>query len=61
MKFDIFYSNPDQSRYFSTDGVTLIASNSTFYQCASNHLTSFAVLVDVSGVSFVTVIIECML
>ncbi|XP_065901690.1 adhesion G protein-coupled receptor E2-like [Dysidea avara] len=44
-----YLNNRDLSGYFSTDGVTLITSNSTFYQCSSNHLTSFAVLVDVSG------------
>ena len=43
------YSNPDQSGSFSTEGITqLSTTNSTFVQCNSNHLTSFAVLVDTS-------------
>ena len=45
------YSSGDKSGYFSTDGITVTAINNSFVQCASNHLTSFAVLVDVSGVS----------
>ena len=41
-----------QSGSFSSDGITQIKRNNrTFVQCTSNHLTSFAVLVDASGVS----------
>ena len=58
MQVGVFYSKIDLSGYFSTDGVTLITNNSTVYQCSSNHLTSFAVLVDVSGVSSITVIMH---
>ena len=43
--------NNTQSR-FSTDGITQSSTtNSTFVQCTSTHLTSFAVLVDTSGKS----------
>ena len=43
--------NNTQGR-FSTDGITQSSTtNSTFVQCTSTHLTSFAVLVDVSGES----------
>ena len=45
-------SMTNQSGRFSTDGISVTAANSTFVQCTSNHLTSFAVLVDVSGVSY---------
>ena len=34
----------------STDGITLTEnSNDTFVECYTNHLTSFAVLVDTKG------------
>ena len=43
-------SNDNESGRFLTDGITQTsATNSTFVQCTSTHLTSFAVLVDVSG------------
>ncbi|XP_065903444.1 adhesion G protein-coupled receptor L3-like [Dysidea avara] len=48
-EFFNFSNNPDQSGSFSTEGITqLSTTNSTFVQCNSNHLTSFAVLVDTS-------------
>ena len=44
------YSNSNTSGSFSTDGITQSnTTNSTFVQCTSTHLTSFAVLVDMSG------------
>ena len=44
------YSNRNVSGRFSTDGITQSGTtNSTFVQCTSTHLTSFAVLVDTSG------------
>ena len=46
------HSMTNQSGRFSIDGITVTITNSTFVQCTSNHLTSFAVLVDVSGVSY---------
>ena len=37
---------------FSTDGIIQSdTTNNTFVQCSTTHLTSFAVLVDTSGVS----------
>ena len=46
----IQYSNNNQSGNFSTDGIIQSeATNNTFVQCATTHLTSFAVLVDLSG------------
>ena len=51
------YSTADQSGSFSTDGISqLRTTNRTFVQCRSEHLTSFAVLVDATGVS---VLINC--
>jgi len=47
----VYYSNSNESGYFTTDGITSIKSNNTFVQCTSNHLAWFAVIVDVSGVS----------
>ena len=45
----LFSSSNERGR-FSTDGITLRnTTNSTFVQCTSTHLTSFAVLVDTSG------------
>ena len=45
-----FFSNSNESGRFSTDGITQSSTtNSTFVQCTSTHLTSFAVLVDLSG------------
>ena len=44
------FSNRNESGRFSTDGITQSSTtNSTFVQCTSTHLTSFAVLVDASG------------
>ena len=48
------HNNTNQSGSFSTDGIStdgIIQSdttNNTFVQCSTTHLTSFAVLVDVS-------------
>ncbi|CAI4228308.1 unnamed protein product [Auanema sp. JU1783] len=36
-------------KIWSTEGCQLISSNSTTSECACNHLTSFAILMDVSG------------
>ncbi|XP_065902434.1 adhesion G protein-coupled receptor L4-like [Dysidea avara] len=47
-----FSNLSNQSGRFSVDGIAVITRNSTYVQCASNHLTSFAVLVDVSGQHF---------
>jgi len=45
-------STGERSASFSTDGIVqLSTTNSTFVQCRSKHLTSFAVLVDITGVS----------
>ena len=47
-----FCSNSNESGRFLTDGITQSSTtNSTFVQCTSTHLTSFAVLVDTSGES----------
>ena len=47
-----FYSTSGQSGMFSTDGIIQSdTTNNSFVQCSTTHLTSFAVLVDVSGVS----------
>ena len=44
------FSNGNESGRFLTDGITQTSeTNSTFVQCTSTHLTSFAVLVDASG------------
>ena len=44
------YSDSNESGEFLTDGITQSSTtNSTFVQCTSTHLTSFAVLVDKSG------------
>ena len=49
---NLLCSVANQSGSFSTDGITqLNTTNSTFVQCRSNHLTSFAVLVNTMGVS----------
>ncbi|XP_065917797.1 latrophilin-like protein LAT-2 isoform X3 [Dysidea avara] len=43
-------STTNQSGRFSTDGIIQSdTTNNTFVQCSTTHLTSFAVLVDVSG------------
>ena len=48
----VFYSNGITRGRFSSDGITLSRSvNNSFVECSTNHLTSFAVLVDVSGES----------
>ncbi|XP_065903380.1 adhesion G protein-coupled receptor L3-like isoform X2 [Dysidea avara] len=49
--FFSYSSNGVASGRFSSDGVTLSRNNAnnTFVQCSTTHLTSFAVLVDVSG------------
>ena len=52
-------SDTNQSGSFSTDGIDQIRRNNTFVQCTSDHLTSFAVLVDVSGRS-VSEIVLCL-
>jgi len=57
----MIYSTSERSGSFSTDGITqLSTTNSTFVQCRSEHLTSFAVLVDATGVSVFYKIIICM-
>ena len=49
------FSNVNESGTFSTDGIMQSdTTNSTFVQCSTTHLTSFAVLVDVSGKSVST-------
>ena len=49
---DSSHSTMTQSGMFSTDGIIQSdTTNNTFVQCSTTHLTSFAVLVDVSGVS----------
>ena len=54
----ILSSNSNESGSFSTDGLTQSGTtNSTFVQCTSTHLTSFAVLVDTSGTSAVSLTI----
>jgi len=56
----MYDSTSEQSGSFSTDGITqLSTSNSTFVQCRSEHLTSFAVLVDATGVSVFTESLFC--
>ena len=43
----VVYSTAGQSGRFSTDGIIQSdATNNTFVQCSTTHLTSFAVLVD---------------
>ena len=57
----MYDSTSEQSGSFSTDGITQLGTtNSTFVQCRSEHLTSFAVLVDATGVSVFSRIIICM-
>ena len=49
------HNSTNQSGSFSTDGISTDdiiqndTTNNTFVQCSTTHLTSFAVLVDVSG------------
>ena len=45
-------SNSNKSGSFSTDGISQSGTiNNTIVQCTSTHLTSFAVLIDISGPS----------
>ena len=48
----------DESGHFSQDGVTTSRSGS-IVRCSSNHLTSFAILVDKSGQAVSTIWIVC--
>ena len=46
----LLLSDNNKPGRFSTDGISQSSTtNSTFVQCTSTHLTSFAVLVDTSG------------
>ncbi|XP_065903383.1 adhesion G protein-coupled receptor L3-like isoform X2 [Dysidea avara] len=51
-EFFVISNTSGQSGMFSTDGIIQSdTTNNSFVQCSTTHLTSFAVLVDVSGVS----------
>ena len=50
-------STTNQSGMFSTDGIIQSGTtNNTFVQCSTTHLTSFAVLADISGVSVIQLV-----
>ncbi|XP_065903385.1 adhesion G protein-coupled receptor L3-like isoform X4 [Dysidea avara] len=54
-EFFVISNTSGQSGMFSTDGIIQSdTTNNSFVQCSTTHLTSFAVLVDVSGVSVMT-------
>ncbi|XP_065903381.1 adhesion G protein-coupled receptor L3-like [Dysidea avara] len=46
--FNISRNNSERG-HFSQEGITSTTHDGSFVQCSSNHLTSFAILVDVSG------------
>ena len=53
----LLLSDSNKRGRFSMDGIAQgITTNSTFVQCTSTHLTSFAVLVDTSGGSVSSII-----
>ena len=49
MKHCYLYGLSNCSGNFSDDGIEQVGRNGSYIQCTSAHLTSFAVLVDVSG------------
>jgi len=54
MYFLYIYRNAGERGHFSQDGVTTTNRSGSIIRCSSNHLTSFAILVDVSGQSVST-------
>ncbi|XP_065903386.1 adhesion G protein-coupled receptor L3-like isoform X5 [Dysidea avara] len=57
-EFFVISNTSGQSGMFSTDGIIQSdTTNNSFVQCSTTHLTSFAVLVDVSGTSCLIVAI----